>query len=87
MLKKYAIRFIVNGSSRTYIVADLGTPDAICQAIDHLEADVPGVMEARGMAIIAKPWPEGAHLAVEGEGPIINKALYVILPEPVLEAA
>lgn len=87
MLKKYAVRFIINGASRTYIVADLGTPDAICQALDHIECDVPGVMDARGLAIIAKPYPEGAHLAVEGEGPIINKALYAIIPEPALEAA
>ncbi len=86
MLNKYAVRFIVNGKSRTYIVADLGTPDAICQALDHLEADVPGVMETNGLAVIAKPYPAGEHLACEGEGPVINKSLYMILPEA-LEAA
>ena len=83
MLKKYAVRFIINGSSRTYIVADLGPPDAICQALDHLEADEPGVMETRGLAIIAKPYPEGEYLACDG--PVINKSLYMITPE--LEAA
>lgn len=80
-MKKYAVRFIINGSSRTYIVADLGTPDAICQAIDHLESDVPELLEARGLAIIAKPYPEGEHLACEGEGPVINKSLYLTFPE------
>lgn len=72
MLKKHAIRFIHAGSSRTYVVMDLSVCDAICTAIDLLEADIPEMSSAIGLAVIAKPYPEGAHLADEGEGPVID---------------
>lgn len=72
MLKKYAIRFILNGNSRTYVLQDVGSSDAICTALDLLESDVPGINDVRGLAVIAKAWPEGACLALEGEGPVID---------------
>jgi hypothetical protein len=71
-VKKYAIRFILNGKSRTYIVDDVGSSDAICTALDLLECDVPGIGDVRGLCVIAKAYPEGAYLAGEGEGPIID---------------
>lgn len=71
-LTKYAVRFILNGKSRTYVLDDLGASDAICTAIDLLELDVPDIGACRGIAVIVKPWPEGAHLADEGEGPLID---------------
>ncbi len=71
-LKKHAVRFIHNGKSRTYIVNALGTVDAICSALDLLECDVPDIESAIGLAVIAKAYPEGAHLACEGDGPIID---------------
>lgn len=90
-MKKYAIRFIHNGKSRTYILNDIGSVDAICSALDLLEADVPDIKDCIGLAIIAKAWPEGAHLATEGEGPVIDTTRQPLrlVPEPdaVLEAA
>ncbi len=84
MLKKYAVRFIIDGSQvRTYIVDDLGTPDAICTALDLLECDVPNILEARGLAIIAKPWPEGSHLADPSQG-VVRDATQ---PNPAIELA
>lgn len=71
-LKKHAVRFILNGQSRTYIVNALGTVDAICSALDLLECDVPDIENAIGLAVISKAYPEGAHLALEGEGPVID---------------
>jgi hypothetical protein len=71
-LKKHAVRFIHNGKSRTYIVNALGTVDAICIALDLLECDVPDIESAIGLAVISKAYPEGAHLACEGDGPIID---------------
>lgn len=71
-MQKHAVRFIHNGQSRTYILHDVGTVDAICTALDHLEADVAGITSVIGLAVIAKAWPEGAHLACEGDGPIID---------------
>ena len=71
-LAKHAVRFIHNGNSRTYILPALGTIDAICSALDYLEADVPAITSALGLAVIAKAYPEGAHLALEGDGPIID---------------
>lgn len=71
-MEKYAVRFILNGKSRTYILNDVGTSDAICTAIDYLEGDVPGIGTARGIAVMVKPYPEGAYLADEGEGPVID---------------
>lgn len=71
-LTKTAVRFIHAGQSRTYVLNALGTIDAICDALDHLEADVPDITSAIGLAVIAKAWPEGAHLALEGDGPIID---------------
>jgi hypothetical protein len=83
MLKKYAIRFIHNGASRTYVINDLGSVDAICTALDLLEADVPGIQQCIGLAVIAKAWPEGAHLADEGDGQIIDttRSVRAHLPE------
>lgn len=72
MLKKHAVRFIHNGKSRTYIVMDVGTVAAICTALDLLEVDVPEIDQCIGLAVISKAWPEGAHLACEGDGPIID---------------
>lgn len=72
MMKKCAVRFIHQGNSRTYVVMALGTVDAICSALDLLECDVPAIDNAIGLAVVAKAWPEGAHLACEGDGPIID---------------
>lgn len=72
MLKKHAVRFIHSGKSRTYVVNALGTLDAICAALDLLECDVPEIENAIGLAVISKAYPEGAHLALEGDGPIID---------------
>lgn len=83
MINKYAVRFILNGKSRTYILHDVGTSDAICTAIDLLECDVPGIGTARGIALMVKSYPEGAHLADEGEGPLIDTTREAVarLPE------
>jgi hypothetical protein len=83
MLKKHAVRFIHNGQSRTYILNDLGTSDAICTALDLLECDVPDIKLVLGLAVIAKAYPEGAHLADEGEGPVIDttRAPLRLVPE------
>lgn len=72
MIKKHAVRFIHNGKSRTYILMALGTVDAICNALDLLECDVPEIENAIGLAVISKAYPEGAHLADEGQGPLID---------------
>jgi hypothetical protein len=71
-LKKFAVRFIHNGAIRTYLVEDVATPDAICTAIDLLEQDIPEIFEARGLSVIAKAWPDGAHLADAEHGPLID---------------
>ena len=71
-LKKHAVRFIHHGKSRTYIVNALGTIDAICTALDLLECDVPDIESAIGLAVVSKAYPEGAHLADEGVGPLID---------------
>ncbi len=71
-LKKHAVRFIYGGKSRTYVLNALGTVDAICTALDLLECDVPGIDNAIGLCLIAKAYPEGAHLACEGDGPLID---------------
>jgi hypothetical protein len=89
MLKKHAVRFIHQDNSRTYIVNALGTLDAICCALDLLESDVPAIESAIGLAVVSKAYPEGAHLACEGDGPIIDTTrvpLHVVeseLPERV----
>lgn len=80
MLKKHAVRFIHNGKSRTYIVMDVGTVDAICTALDLLEVDVPDIKSCIGLAVISKACPEGAHLACEGDGPIIDTTKPVLVP-------
>jgi hypothetical protein len=87
MLRKYAVRFILFGKSRTYIVQDLHTIDAIIQALELLEADMPDMVDAPGLCMIAKVWPEGAYLADEGEGPLIDttKAPLILLLDPVDE--
>lgn len=72
MLEKHAVRFIHASQSRTYVLYALGTVDAICSALDMLECDVPGIESAVGLAVIAKVFPEGAHLALEGNGPVID---------------
>jgi hypothetical protein len=90
MVTKFAIRFILFGKSRTYIVADEHTVDAVIQALDRLEADIPEMADAAGLCLIAKMYPEGAHLADEGEGPLIDttKALHLVRdPEPLPAAA
>jgi len=86
-MKKYAVRFILLGKSRTYIVQDLHTIDAIIQALEFLETDVPDMVDAPGLCMIAKVWPEGSYLADEGEGPLIDttKAPLVLLLEPIDE--
>jgi hypothetical protein len=86
MLKKYAIRFILAGSARTYVVQDVGSVDAICTALDLLEIDVPGITQVCGLCVIAKAWPEGEHLAAEGEGPVIDttRGLHAV-PAPELQ--
>lgn len=80
MLKKYAVRFILFGRSRTYIVADEHSVDAIIQALDRLEADIPEMADAPGLCLVAKMYPEGAHLADEGEGVLIDttRGLHVV---------
>ena len=80
MLKKFAVRFILFGKSRTYIVEDEHSVDAIIQALDRLECDVMGMADAAGLAMIVKAYPEGAHLADEGEGPLIDttKPLHLV---------
>jgi hypothetical protein len=84
MLKKYAVRFILFGKSRTYIVADEHSVDAIIQALDLLEADIPEMVDAAGLCLIVKAYPEGAHLADEGDGPLIDttKAPLRLVPDP-----
>lgn len=80
MLKKHAVRFIHAGKSRTYIVNDVGTVAAICTALDLLEVDVPEIDHCIGLAVISKAYPEGAHLACEGDGPIIDTTRPVLVP-------
>ena len=88
MLKKYAVRFILFGNSRTYIVQDYHSVDAVIQALDLLEADMPEMVDFIGLAMIAKAYPEGAHLADEGDGPLIDTTRQPLrLVEPELEAA
>lgn len=72
MQAKYAVRFILLGRSRTYVVADEHTIDAIIQALDHLECDIPEMADAPGLAMVAKVWPDGAYLADEGQGALID---------------
>ena len=91
-IKKFAIRFILFGKSRTYVVQDEHSVDAIIQALDRLECDVPGMVDAAGLCLICKAYPEGAALADEGEGPIIDttrvRLVSVAQTEPeALEAA
>lgn len=86
MLKKYAVRFILAGKSRTYIMQDVGSVDAICNALDLLEADVMGITHAAGLCVIAKAYPEGAHLADEGEGPLIDTTRRALNLVPGLDA-
>lgn len=71
-IKKHAVRIIHQGASRSYILYALDTVDAICSALDMLECDVPAITGCAGLAIISKPYPEGGHLADEGEGPVID---------------
>lgn len=82
MLKKTAVRFIHNGHSRTYILMALGTIDAICDALDHLEADVEGIEQCQGLAVISKHFPEGEALAREGDGPIIDLTKLRVVEKP-----
>jgi hypothetical protein len=87
MLKKHAVRFIHAGSSRTYIVNDLGVCDAICTALDLLEADIPEMASAIGLAVIGKAYPDGGHLADEGEGPVIDTTRLHVAARDYLVAA
>ena len=41
-IRKVAVRFILGGRSRTYVLLAAGTCDGICTALDLLEADLPG---------------------------------------------
>lgn len=84
-ITKHSVRIIYRGQSRTYVLNALDTVDAICNALDLLECDVPAIGAALGLAIIAKPWPDGAHLADEGCGPLIDTTRKS--PVPLLEAA
>lgn len=88
MLKKYAVRFILAGKSRTYVLDDVGTMDAIATALDHLETDVPGITSAIGIAVVAKAMPGGESLLDEECGPVIDttRPMYVA-PVLRLEAA
>lgn len=72
MLRKYAVRFIICGQCRTYIVQDYHSIDAVIRALDLLECDLPDMTDFTGLAMIAKAYPEGAHLADEGQGPLID---------------
>lgn len=87
MLRKYAVRFILFGQSRTYIVADDHSVDAIIQALDRLEADIPEMADAAGLCLIAKEYPEGAFLADEGEGPLIDTTRGLHLVRELVAAA
>lgn len=71
-IKKHAVRFIHQGKSRSYVLNATDTIDAICAALDLLECDAPAITQCQGLAVIAKPYPEGAHLALEGDGPVID---------------
>ena len=71
-VRKVAVRFIVAGRSRTYVLLASGTCDGICTALDLLEADLPAMSDNAGLAVIAKTYPEGAALALEGDGPFID---------------
>lgn len=72
MFKKYAVRFILAGQARTYVMQDLGSVDAISTALDLLECDLPGITQVNGLCVIVKAWPEGEYLAREGEGPVLD---------------
>jgi hypothetical protein len=93
MLKKYAIRFILAGQARTYVLQDVGSVDAICTALDLLEIDLPGITQVNGLCVIVKAWAAGGDcLADEGEGPVLDttRGLYTVataLAEAELEAA
>ena len=92
MPNKYAVRFILLGRSRTYILEDMSTSDAVIQALDRLEIDIPEIATVAALAMIVKQWPEGAYLADEGQGPVIDTtrglhAFFGIQSMPDLEAA
>jgi hypothetical protein len=84
-IKKHAVRIIHAGKSRSYILYALDTIDAICSALDLLEDDVPCITACMGLAIISKPFPEGAHLADEGEGPVIDMTRLRVVPDAATE--
>lgn len=73
MLKKYAVRFIFPSDTRTYIVTDIGTADAICQCIDLIECEAPALLDSSIVSLAIKTWPAGGEfLAAEGNGPLID---------------
>ena len=84
MLKKYAVRFILAGQARTYVLTDIGSVDAITTALDLLEVDLPGITLVNGLCVIVKAWPEGAYLAAEGEGPVLDttRGLHAVATVP-----
>ena len=43
------------------------------------------MIDAPGLCLIAKAWPEGAHLADEGEGPVIDTTRGLLALVPALE--
>lgn len=81
-LNKYAVRFILSGSTRTYIVQDEHSIDAIIQSLELLEADRPDIVDCVGLAMIAKAWPAGAHLADESSGALIDTTRRLRLVDP-----
>ena len=72
MLTKFAVRFIYHNCSRTYIINDIGKFDAIGTALELLEFDDQQAADSTGLALIVKAWPEGAYLADEGAGVVID---------------
>jgi hypothetical protein len=73
MLKKYAVRFILAGQARTYVLQDIGSVDAISTALDLLEIDIPQINLVAGLSVVAKEWTSGGScLADEGIGPVLD---------------
>ena len=84
MLKKYAVRFILAGHARTYVLQDIGSVDAITTALDLLEIDLPGITLCNGLCVIVKAWPDGAYLADEDDGPVLDttRGLHAVATVP-----
>lgn len=87
MLKKFAVRFILNGRTRTYVLNDIGSVEAICTALDLLEVDVPQITTAVGLAVVAKAFPAAESLLDEECGPVIDTTKIRLVEPRELEAA